>query len=183
MTDFYARLEEQLVAAGHRRQAQGRVGRALAGRARVLVAATAVAAALVAVIAFALPASNTGAAKNEPATPAAPDTAAAPDARLAGIRVAVYNATAEPGRGRSVGDELRSHGAHVAVFGSMPTQPGGRTIVRYVGDGAAPARRVAAALGVPRIERYDPSGAYANPPPTARVSVIVVAGYTGAAGP
>jgi hypothetical protein len=183
MTDFYAQLEDQLVAAGRRRRAQGPVGRAVAGRGRALVVVTAAVAVLVAGGAVVLPALRTSSPTSRSAAPAAPvpvpPVAPGParDSILAGIRVAVFNATARPGLGRSVGDELRLHGAHVAVFGSGPPQPGGRTIVRYTRDAEARARRVAAVLGVARVGPYDPSGPEGNPPASARAEVIVLAGY------
>jgi hypothetical protein len=176
MTDFYAQLEEQLVTAGRRRKSQGRVGRAVAGRGRALVATMAVAAVLTAGGAVALRSSST----NEPAAPAAPAPAPAPVPRggsLAGIRVAVFNATAQPGLARATGEILKARRAHVAVFGSMPIEPGGRTIVWYKPGAAAQARRVAAVLGVPRVVPFDPSTGQAIPPPTARVTVIVAVGY------
>jgi hypothetical protein len=178
MTDFYAQLEEQLVAAGRRRKSQGRVARAVAGRGRALVATIAVAAVLTAGGAVALRSSST----NEPAAPAAPAPAPAPapvprGGSLAGIRVAVFNATAQPGLARATGEILKARRAHVAVFGSMPIEPGGRTIVWYKPGAAAQARRVAAVLGVPRVVPFDPSTGQAIPPPTARVTVIVAVGY------
>jgi hypothetical protein len=179
MTDFYGRLEEQLRAAGQHRQTQGRMGRAVAGRGRALVATTAVAAVLLAGGAVALSSSST----SEPAAPApAPTPAPAPrpvpaGGSLAGIRVAVFNATAEPGLARATGAVLKSRRAHVAVFGSMTIQPGGRTVVWYEPGAAAQARRVAAVLGVPRVAPFDPSTGEAIPPPSARVTVIVAIGY------
>ena len=133
--------------------------------------------------AVALPASIPTAPRSEPAAPVAPAPVPAPgpgkarDASLAGIRVAVYNATALPALARSAGDELRSHSAHVAVFGSVPAQPGGRSIVQFRRGAEAQARRVAAVLGVARVDPYDPSTAAANAPPTARETVIVLVGY------
>jgi hypothetical protein len=179
MTDFYGRLEEQLRAAGQHRQTQGRMGRAVAGRGRALVATTAVAAVLLAGGAVALRSSST----SEPAAPApAPTPAPAPapvpaGGSLAGIRVAVFNATAEPGLARATGAVLKSRRAHVAVFGSMTIQPGGRTVVWYEPGAAAQARRVAAVLRVPRVAPFDPSTGEAIPPPSARVTVIVAIGY------
>ncbi|MEA2218037.1 MAG: LytR cell envelope-related transcriptional attenuator [Solirubrobacteraceae bacterium] len=184
MTDFYSQLEDQLVAAGRRRLQRGPVRRAVAGRGRALVAVTAAVAVLVAGCALALSALRTTAPTGEPARPVAPTTSvpAAPpgparDRTLAGIRIAVFNATATRGLGDRVGGELRSHGAHVAVFGSGPPQPGGRTIVRYAPHAAADARRVANVLGVARVDRYDPSGPDGNPPASARAQVIVLVGY------
>ena len=113
-----------------------------------------------------------------PAPAPAPPPAPGPGANLAGIRVAVYNATAEQGAARGVGDELEARRAEVAVFGGVPSQPGGRTIVRYVAGAEAKARRVAAVLGVPGVERYDPATAeHGNPPESARAAVIVLVGY------
>jgi len=178
MTDFYAQLEEQLIAAGRRRQAQRRIARAVAGRGRMLIAATAAVAVIVAA-AIALPSLTAREPRSESAAPQAP--VAPPDSRrktsLAGIRVAVYNAAAEPGLGRRVGDELRSHGARVFVFGGVPSQPGGRSVVRYRRGAEARARLVADVLRVARIDPYDPPAAEANPPASARAMVIVLVGY------
>jgi hypothetical protein len=176
MTDFYGQLEKQLLAAGRHRQTQGRMRRAVAGRSRALVATTAVAAVLLAGGAVALRSSST----SEPAAAPAPAPAPAPvlaGGSLAGIRVAVFNATAQPGLARATGAVLKSRRAHVAVFGSMTIQPGGRTVVWYEPGAAAQARRVAAVLGVPRVAPFDPSRGEAIPPPSARVTVIVAIGY------
>ena len=187
MTDFYSELEDQLLAAGRRRQEQGRVARAIAGRGRVLAVATAAVAILVVAVALSLPGAVSSVFDSGPTVPAAPPPAPAPapapppapgpGVSLAGIRVAVYNATAEPGAGRGVGDELRARDAEVAVFGSMPSQPGGRSIVQYVPGAEAKARRVAAVLGVSRVDAYDPTQEHANPPESARSAVIVIVGY------
>lgn len=187
MTDFYSQLEDQLLAAGRRRQEQRPVARAIAGRGRVLALATAAVAILVAAVALSLPGAVTSVFDGGPTVPAAPPPAPAPapapvpapdNASLAGIRVAVYNATAQQGAGRSVGDELEARRAEVAVYGSVPSQPGGRTIVRYVAGAEAKARRVAAVLGVPGVERYDPATTeHGNPPESARAAVIVLVGY------
>ena len=178
MTDFYAQLEEQLIAAGRRRQAQGRLARALAGRERALLAATAAVAAIVAG-AVALPSLTARAPLPDSAAPVAP--VAPPDntrtTGLAGIRVAVYNAAADPDLGRRIGDELRAHGARVFVFGAVAAQPGGRTVVRYRRGAEAQGRRVANVLRVARIDRYDAPTAEANPPASARATVIVLVGY------
>ena len=188
MTDFYSELEDQLLAAGRRRQARGPVARVVAGRGRLLAVATAAVAVLVVAVALSLPGAVTSVLDNGPTVPAAPPPAPAPapapppapgpGVNLAGIRVAVYNATAEQGAGRSVGEELGARRAEVAVFGSVPSQPGGRTIVRYVAGAEAKARRVAAVLGVPGVERYDPATTeHGNPPESARAAVIVLVGY------
>jgi hypothetical protein len=187
MTDFYSELEEQLLAAGRRRQAQGPVARAIAGRGRVLAVATAAVALLVVAVALSLPNAVTSVFDGGPTVPAAPPPAPAPApapppapgpaVSLAGIRVAVYNATTQQGAARGAGDELRARHAEVAVFGSMPSQPGGRSIVQYVPGAEAKARRVASVLGISRVEQYDPQQAYANPPESARAAVIVIVGY------
>ena len=161
----------------------------------MLAVATAAVAVLVVAVALALPGAVTSVFDSGPTPPAAPPPAPAPapapppapgpGISLAGIRVAIYNATAAPGAARAVGDELGARRAEVAVFGAVESQPGGRTIVRYVAGAEAKARRVAAALGVRGVERYDPATATAGrPPESARAAVIVLVGYDrGAATP
>jgi hypothetical protein len=160
MTDFYAQLEDQLVTAGRRRQAQGRVGRAVAGRGRALLGATvaAVAVAVAAGVAVALPGALSGTSERAPAVrpqatpaPAAATTPQAvvpvPSPSLAGIRVAILNGTPRPGLGRAAADWLtRRHATIVSVAGNA-SQDTARTVVLYRSDSRAKARRVAAALG------------------------------------
>jgi hypothetical protein len=77
-----------------------------------------------------------------------------------------------------VADELDAAHAEVTILGSVPAQPGGTSVVRYRAGAEAKARRVAAVLGVRRVERHDPATAAAgNPPESARVAVIVLVGY------
>lgn len=193
MTDFYSELEEQLLAAGRRRRAQGPVARVVAGRGRVLAVATATVAVLVVAFAVALPSAVTSVFDRGPTVPAAPPPAPAPapapppapgpGVSLAGIRVAVYSATTQQGAARGAGDELRARDAEVAVFGSVPSQPGGRSVVQYVPGAEAKAHRVAAVLGVARVEAYDPAQEHANPPESARAAVIVIVGNDRQAAP
>jgi hypothetical protein len=134
---------------------------------------------LVAALAIALPAVLTHDSTSGPVAPPAPPPAGPTvhDTSLAGIRIAVFNATPLPDLGRSVGERLRSRGAYVSIFGNGPAQPGGRTIVRYMPHEGPSARRVANALRVARVDPYDPSGPDGNPPATVRADVIVLVGY------
>ena len=195
MSDFYSRLEEQLVAAGRRRQTRGQVASAVAGRGRALAAVAVVLAVLIAGLAVTLPVPLTTSTTDETLGPmpamsvaaptTTPPTATAPaeNARLAGIRVAVFNATGLPQLARNTAETLRAQGAYVALFGSG--RPRSRTIIRYVRGAESNARRVASFLGVVTIGPHDESGAEPIPPETARASVIVVVGYDrkGAAAP
>jgi hypothetical protein len=180
VTDFYDRLEQQLVDAGRRRQRQGAVRRVVAGRGRAIVVASAAVAVLVVAVSGALPSLRTSSVTGEHTAPVAPPPPAAPapiplrPGSLAGIRIAVFNATAQPDLARRVGAALRSRHARVSVFGSGPAHA---TVVRYTPGAKSKARRVAAVLGVTRVERYDPSLPDANPPESARAEVIVLTGY------
>ncbi len=151
MTDFYAQLEDQLVGAARRRQAQGRVGRAVAGRGRTLIAATAAIALLAAGGAVALPSVLETSSTSEPATPpqVAPAPAPAPvrGTSLNGITVAVLNGTTRTGVARAVADQLERRGATVAATQNAPDQAVPRSLVLYAPGAKAKARRVAIALG------------------------------------
>ena len=72
---------------------------------------------------------------------------------------------------------MRSHGARVFVFGNVPSQAGGRTVIRYQRGAEAQARRVATVLGVAGIDPYEFPETAGNPPETARAAVIVLVGY------
>ena len=142
MTDFYGRLEEQLMTAAGRRVRQGAVGRAVAGRRPQLAGALALAAVVAAVVAF-VP----GALRSS-ATPAGP--VSAPEApSLKGIRVAVFNATTQSGRAREVAGLLARRGAVISELANHADQRGGPAdVVRFVPGAEAQARRVAQTLHV-----------------------------------
>jgi hypothetical protein len=183
MTDFYAQLEDQLVAAGRRRQTQGRVGRAVAGRGRAVLGATVVAVAVAAGVAVALPGALSGTSERAPAvqpqvTPAPATTpppatttphavVPVPSPSLAGIRVAILNGTTRPGLARAVADWLRRRHATVVSVAGNASQDTAQTVVIYRSDSRAKARRVAAALGGVPVRA---SGAS----PDGRVTAVIV---------
>lgn len=173
MTDFYARLEDQLVSAGRRRQAQGPVARRVAGRGRVLVT-MAVIVALVSAGAATLPTWTTSLPTSNPTGPAGPAPAPKREGRLTGIRVAVFNATTQSGLARRVADQLRAHGADIAMITTAPPQPDARSIVLYRSKAKTQAGRVAALLAITTVSRYDATRTRTNPP--ARAPVIVLLG-------
>jgi hypothetical protein len=177
MTDFYAQLEHQLVAAGRRRQTQGRFGRAVAGRGRVLIATCAAIALLVAGGAVALPSVLTTSSTSRPAAPhVAPAPAPARGGSLAGVRVAVLNATTQPGRARTVADRLRRLRARIAVASTAPVQPGAAAGVFYRRGAERQARRVAAALGAAVLGPYRAASSSPIDPPIGRADVVVIVG-------
>jgi hypothetical protein len=169
MSDFYAQLEQQLVAAGRRRNERSR--RALAGRGRplagagALVAAIAIAAAAVVSVAP----GQRDAVQRSPAAPLAPAPSVANDLR--GIRVAVLNGTTQTGLARVVAAQLQSLGARIGVVGNAPRQNVAVTAVGYRHGARAKALRVAAALGVARVgpDRGSPAN-------VGRAEVIVLVG-------
>jgi hypothetical protein len=170
MTDFYTQLERDLVAAGHRRLGQGRAARAVAGRGRALVAATAAVAVLAVAGAFGLPAVfDTASSTSAPATPGR-GPAPAP-VSLAGIRVAIFNGTTHRGLARAVADRLEGLHARIAGVSAAPgPEPGRpRTVVGYRNGAREQARRVAAALG----------GALVRPSGAAGPTVVPVAVFVG----
>ncbi len=187
MTDFYAQLEDQLVSASRRRQTQGRARRAVAGRGRALIAATAVVAALAAGAAVALPQLRTTATTSTPAAPVAPvpapvvpppaATVPSRGGSLAGIRVAVLNGTTLTGLARDVADELRRRDARIAGVGSAVKQDVTGTVVLYRSGARAKARRVAAVLGGVAVR---PSGAS---PDGRAAEIVVVVGIAGRPAP
>lgn len=161
MTDFYAQLEEQLVAAGRRHQSQGRMRRAVAGRRRVLIASAAAIAVLVVAGAVALPWVLTTSSTSKPAAP--PQVAPVPAVRalsLRGVDVAVRNGTTRTGAGRTVAAQLERLGARISAIESAGNQNVARTVVLYRNGARAAAVRVAAVLGGGTIVR--PSGAKAD---------------------
>jgi LytR cell envelope-related transcriptional attenuator len=151
VTDFYTRLEEQLVTAGHARAGRGPVRRAFAGRRPQLVAAVAVAA-LVAVVVAVLPPVLSS---NEPAPAGPGHPTPAPlikrNVRLDGITVTVLNGTTTPGMARDVAARLEARGAKIDVVADSPDQTLARTEIRWRGNADAKARKVAEALGVVRL--------------------------------
>jgi hypothetical protein len=151
MTDFYTQLEHQLVAAGHRRLGQGRAARAVAGRGRALVAATAAVAALVVAGAFALPAVfDTASTTSAPATPGRGPAPAPVAPSLAGVRVAVLNGTTARGYARSIATLLERRGARIVRVDATPAARQTRRTAVFFGRGRLAegrARLVAQALG------------------------------------
>lgn len=177
MTDFYAQLEHQLVDAGRRRAGQGSLRRAATGRARLVAAAGAavlVLAAGGALVSGLRSGSGTtvpdrGAAP-QPAPPAVP--APLGPQPLRGVGVAVFNGTFTSGLGRTVADLLETRGATILTISSASDQSATETIVSYTDGNEAPARRVAAVLGVDGVVPYK-----GTPPlPFHGDPVIVVAG-------
>jgi len=155
MTDFYTRLEQQLMTAASHRAERGAVRRAIAGRRPQLLtaAAAAAAAAVVAGVAF-LPDALGPADAPRPAAPASsrPAPLPAPTGALSGIRVAVLNGTIQPGLARQYADRLHARGAVIGVIGNYYRQGIDPFDVVYYRPGAAAlARRVAAVLRVPRV--------------------------------
>jgi LytR cell envelope-related transcriptional attenuator len=149
VSDFYAQLEEQLVAAGRRRDGQGRARRMLAGRGRRLAAAGALAVAIAAAVVVSLVPVQRDAAPRRPALPAAP--APSVQADLSGIRVAILNGTTRTGLARATAGELDARHARIASTGNAANQQLALTEVRYRRGARAKALRVAAALGVGRV--------------------------------
>jgi hypothetical protein len=175
MTDFYAQLEAQLVAAGRRRDGHGRVRRSLAGRRRPLAGAGALAvAAVAAVVVLVAPvphdaAQRSPAARPARAAPVAPAPSAATD--LSGIRVAVLNATTRPGAARATAEVLRSRHARIMAVGNASRQNVATTEVRYRHGARAQALRVAAVLGVARVAPSTSAQPHAG-----RAEVVVLVG-------
>jgi hypothetical protein len=154
MTDFYAQLERELVDAGHRRAAQGRLRRAVMGRGRPLLAtgaAVLAAAGGVALVPALRSASSSGPAHSgpPPAPVALPASPASPGrAPLRGVRTAVLNGTTRPGLGRVVAGLLEDRGATIDAVANASDQSLRRTVVEYRRGRAGQARRVADVLGV-----------------------------------
>jgi hypothetical protein len=173
MTDFYAELEQQLVVAGRRRSQRGGVRRALAGRGRPLAGAAALAVAVAAVVVAVGPLQG-GAVVQRPghAAPAAPAVPVPPVSRdLSGIRVAVLNATPQPGLAREVAAQLSALHARIVAVGNAPRQHAATTEVRHRRGARAKALRVAAVLGVARVGPGTSSLRH-----TGRAEVIVLVG-------
>lgn len=180
MTDFYAQLEEQLIAAGRRRGTQGRAARAVAGRGRVLGATTALAAAVIAGGAFALPAVLTSSPTS--ATPAAPATKPAPALAgqdLSGIRIVVLNATSASSAARTVANALAGRGAVISAVRNGPQKAGSISVFSLRGAQSR-SRRVASALAVPLLGPFDGTGyakkAGALPRGSRQADAVVVVG-------
>ena len=155
MTDFYGRLEEQLLTAAGRRAERGGVGRAFAGRRSQLMTALAAAAAVAAGLAL-LPDALRSTGATGPASPASSRSAPlpAPSGVLSGIRVAVLNGTLQPGRARECAGRLQRRGAVIGIVGNYHRQSDDTTTaVRYRSGAGARARRVAAVLRVPRVTK------------------------------
>jgi hypothetical protein len=171
MSDFYAQLEQQLVAAGRRRNERSRLRRALAGRGRPVAGAGALVAAIAiaAVVVVSVAPGQRDAVQRSPAAPSAPAPSVANDLR--GIRVAVLNGTTQTGLARVVAAQLESLGARIGVVGNAPRQNVAVTAVRYRHGARAKALRVAAALGLARVgpER-------GSTPNAGRAEVIVLVG-------
>ena len=143
--DFYGRLEEQLVSAGRRRSAGGRVRRAATGRRPQLLAATAIVAVVI-VAATILPA----VLRSSPSGPAMPTRDSAPAPRVAslkGIRVSVYNGTTTPGVARDMALRLERRGAKIDLVADTGRRHN-LTEVRAEGGTTDTARRVSAAIGI-----------------------------------
>jgi hypothetical protein len=174
MTDFYAELEHQLVAAGRRRTERSRVRRALAGRGRPLAGAAALAVAVVAAVVVAVAPLQGDAVvqRRGPAAPAAPPVPVPLISRdLGGIRVAVLNAWTQPGAARAVAAQLSTLHARIVAVGNAPRQHAATTKVRYRRGARANALRVAAVLGVARV-----GPAASSLPNSRRADVIVLVG-------
>jgi hypothetical protein len=179
MTDFYGRLEDQLVAAGRRRTARrGRWWPAVGARDRAVVARRGRLAVALAAGVVALAAGVGGVAALRPGSPAAPAGHAPSSARpagdapaaarptppagtspagapwspsLRGISVVVRNATTTSGAARAVADLLEQRGATILAVGNAADQTRTQTVVEYVPGAGAKARRVAQVLRVGTI--------------------------------
>jgi|GEM_PF-3449835 len=179
MTDFYAQLEAQLVGAGVRRQTQGTVARSVAGRGRAILATAAALAVLAAGGAFALPAALTSSSTNAPAAPPKAVTVPARPVpvngrNLAGIGVAVFNATTSPGLARRVSDRLQQRGARIVATDTAPSRRGARTAVFYRAGSEAKARRVARALGAVVLGPFDRAKSPVIAPTSGLAAAVVV---------
>jgi hypothetical protein len=173
MTDFYAQLEQQLVTAGRRCNDAGRIRRTVAGRGRPLVraAALAVAVTVAAVVVAALP-QRDAVLRSGPAAPVAPPVPAPLVSRdLSGIRVAVLNATTQPGLARDTATELSLLHARIVAVGNASRQHAATTEVRHRRGARAKALRVAAVLGVARV-----GPGTSSLPSAGRAEVIVLVG-------
>jgi hypothetical protein len=185
MTDFYGRLEDQLVEAGRRRAAQrGRRHAALAGRGRALIARrgaglVALAAALLAIagvagVAALRPGSSAAPAGRAPsaAPPVPPPVASRPaEPSLRGIAVTVLNATTTSGAARAVADLLEKRGATILAVRNALDQTRTQTTVEYLSGAEAKAHRVAQVLRVGAIRPR--GGAHVGGEPEADVVIDV----------
>lgn len=151
MTDFYTRLEEQLVDARRRRAGRGPLRRGLAGRRPQLIAAAAVVAVLIAAISLLPPVLSSSDGGPATPTPAPEPTPSSVPTSVKGIRVAVLNATTTAGRARDVATALQERGARIVAVADATEQHLKRTTVYFGRSTDARARRVAAALGVVRM--------------------------------
>jgi hypothetical protein len=171
MSDFYAQLEQQLVAAGRRRNERSRMRRALAGRGRPLAGAGALAAAIAAAVLFVAPGQRE-VVRQRPAARAAPVVAAPAAATdLRGIRVAVLNATTQPGLARATAAVLMARHARITTTGNAANQQVLITKVRHRRGARAQALKVAGVLGVGRVSSYKSSR-----PTVGRSDVVVLVG-------
>ena len=165
MSDFYAQLEQQLIDAGRRRGERGRLQRTLAGRGRMLTAAgTLAVTAVLAVIVFVTPLQREAAQRGQAASPAV-----ATDLR--GIRVAVLNATTQPGVARATAAVLGARHARVTAVGNADGRHLATTRVLHRRGARGKARAVARVLGVDRVSPY--RGTQRG---VARAEVIVLVG-------
>jgi hypothetical protein len=150
MTDFFADLERQLVAATPRRVARIRRARARRGAAVsiVLVALVAGGAGLASAVSGDHDASTSaGTAPTAPAltVPATPGASPA----LKSFTTAVLNGTTTPGLGRAVANALQNAGAKIGNVTNAPSQDRARTQVFYARRDCIPAAtQVARAIGL-----------------------------------
>jgi hypothetical protein len=153
MTDFYSRLEHQLLDAASRRAAQAPLRRASGARGRALAAVLACLVLSAGVAGIVRLAGAPDAAEPESRQRAIPPDVPThvPRIRLDGIVVAVLNATTTAGVARGAADDLHRQGATIAAVASAPEQTLARSIVHYRPGAEAAGRRVARVLGIARL--------------------------------
>jgi hypothetical protein len=156
MSDFFADLELQLIAATRdrprrRRRAQAR--RAAGGLAVAAVLGAGLAGGVLAAGGDGGPATHRPAAPAPARRPATGPAVTSPSSR---VTVAVLNATTVPGLARGVAVRLQAAGfTKIGTVTNAPTQTGGRTRVAYRPGHADDALGVAAALHV-TVDRDGP---------------------------
>ena len=152
MTDFYARLEHQLVDAASRRAAQAPLRRAAAGRGRAVAAVVACLVLVAGAVGTVRLSAGPGAAGPQSPRRANPtDPTQVPRIRLDGVSIAVLNGTATSGVARGVADDLQRQGATIAEVADAQKRTLARSVVGYRAGAEAAARRIARVLGISRV--------------------------------
>jgi hypothetical protein len=143
MTDFFAELEAQALAAA-RRRARRRLPRLPRLAAPALAVTAAAAIAVVALLAVGGPSDTTEIRR--PAPPSAP--------AVAGATVSVRNGTTANGLAHRVAKRLRATGYRIGFLGNARDQFRATSIVMYEPGAARPARDVARRLGIAALRPF-----------------------------